>query len=92
VPFIGSQDSSVGIVTPWVGQPGFNSWQVQEIFLYSIVSTLALGPTQWISGALSLGVKQPVHEASHSPPSSAKIKNGGVISPLTYCMSSWHGA
>jgi len=38
-----------------------------------------LGPTQtpiqWVAGALSMGVKQPGHEADHSPPSSAKIMN-----------------
>jgi len=27
-------------------------------------------PTQWVPGALSLGVKRPGHEADHSPPSS----------------------
>jgi hypothetical protein len=30
---------------------------------------------QWVSGALSLGVKRPGHEADHSPPSSAEVKN-----------------
>jgi len=43
------------------------------------MSLLALGPTQSptqrVMGYLSLGVKQPVHEADHSPPSSAKVKN-----------------
>jgi hypothetical protein len=49
------------------------------IFLFTTVSRMALGPTQppiqWVLGDLSLGVKQPVHEADHSPPSSAKVKN-----------------
>jgi hypothetical protein len=39
----------------------------------------ALGPTrppiQWVAGALSLGVKRPVREADHSPPSSAEVNN-----------------
>jgi len=43
------------------------------------MSRLALGPTQlpiqWGPGALSTGVKQPGHEADHSPPSSADIEN-----------------
>jgi hypothetical protein len=43
------------------------------------MSRLALGPTQppiqWITGALSLGVKQPGHEADHSPPFIADINN-----------------
>jgi hypothetical protein len=30
---------------------------------------------QWAPGALSLGVKRPGHEADHSPPSSAEVKN-----------------
>jgi hypothetical protein len=29
----------------------------------------------WVPGALSLGVKQLVREADHSPPSSAEVKN-----------------
>jgi hypothetical protein len=43
------------------------------------MSRMALGPTQppiqWVSWALSLGVKQPGHEADHSPPCSAEVKN-----------------
>jgi len=31
-------------------------------------------PLQWVPGALSLGVKRPVREADHSPPSGAVIK------------------
>jgi hypothetical protein len=31
-------------------------------------------PIQWVPGALSLGVKQPVREADHPPPSSAEVK------------------
>jgi hypothetical protein len=32
-------------------------------------------PIEWVSGALSLEVKQPVHEADHSPPPVAEFKN-----------------
>jgi hypothetical protein len=32
-------------------------------------------PIQWVPGALSLGIKQPVREADHSPTSSAEVKN-----------------
>jgi hypothetical protein len=32
-------------------------------------------PIQGVSGALSLGVKRPVRETDHSPPSSAEDKN-----------------
>jgi hypothetical protein len=31
------------------------------------------------------------HEADHSPPTSAKVKNGGAILPFPH-MSSWHSA
>jgi hypothetical protein len=48
------------------------------IFLFTTTSTTALGPTQpliqWLPRALSLGVKRPVREADHSPPSSAEVK------------------
>jgi len=42
-------------------------------------------PIQWVAKALSLGVKGPGHEAEHSPPPSAEIKNewGYVSSPHT---------
>jgi hypothetical protein len=47
--------------------------------LFTTASRTALGPTQppiqWVPGALSLGVKQPVCEPDHSPPSSAEVKN-----------------
>jgi hypothetical protein len=73
---------------PRAGQPGFDSQQGQEIFLYSTVSRLALRPIQppiqWVLGALSPGVKQLGHEAAHSPPCSAKVKKGGAILPLPY--------
>jgi hypothetical protein len=49
----------------------FKSWQGLGIFLFTTVSRLALEPTQlpvqWATGALSLGAKQPGHEADHQP-------------------------
>jgi hypothetical protein len=53
------------------------------MFIYSTTSRPALGPTQllvqWVPG-----VKRPGHEADHSFPSSAEVKNDGVISPLPH--------
>jgi hypothetical protein len=53
---------------------------------------VTLGPTQppiqWVFGTISPGIKQPGHEADHSPPSSAEVKNGGVI-PLVPHTTSW---
>jgi hypothetical protein len=44
----------------------------------------ALPPIQRVSGALSLGVKWLRYEADHSPPSSAKVKNGGAVPPCSH--------
>jgi hypothetical protein len=47
---------------------------------------------QWVvPGVLYPGVKRPVREADHSPPSGAQAKDGGAIPPLPH-MSSWHSA
>jgi hypothetical protein len=66
-----------------------------KIFLSSTASRLALGPTQpqppiqWVPGILPPWVKRQGREGDRSSPSSAKVKNGGVIPPLPH-MSSWH--
>jgi len=61
------------------GWLGFNFQQEQGIFLFTAVSIPALGltqpPIQWVSGALSLGVKWLGHEVDRSHPSSAEVKN-----------------
>jgi hypothetical protein len=57
---------------------GLDSRRGLGIFLFTIASGMALGPTQppiqWVAGALSLGLKWPGREADHSPPSSAEVK------------------
>jgi hypothetical protein len=75
--------------------PGFSFRHGQEIFLYSIASRPDLGPNQppiqWVPGALSLEVKRSRREDDQSPPSSADVKNGGVIR-LISDTSAWRGA
>jgi hypothetical protein len=57
---------------------GFNSWQRQEIFLYSTAYGPALGATQphieWIPGTLSPGIKRMERETDHPFSSSAEVK------------------
>jgi hypothetical protein len=65
--------------TGWtVGVLAFDSRWGLGIFLFTTASRTALGPTQpptqWVAGALSLGVKRPGREVGHSPPSSAEVK------------------
>jgi hypothetical protein len=56
----------------------FDSRQGLGVFLFTTASRMALGrtqpPIQWVPGVLSLGVNQPGHEADHSHPSSAEVK------------------
>jgi hypothetical protein len=78
--------------TIWV--LGFDSRRGLGIFLFTTASRTALGPTQpplqCVPGALSLGVKQLGHEADHSLPSSAEVKNGwSYISTPQYVCMAW---
>jgi hypothetical protein len=60
------------------GVLGFDSRRGLGIFLFTTSSRTALGPTespiQWVTEALSLGVKRPGRETDHSPLSSAEGK------------------
>jgi hypothetical protein len=40
-------------------------------------------PIQWLPGSLTLGVKRPGREVDFLPSSSAEVKNGGAIAPLS---------
>jgi hypothetical protein len=75
---------------------GFNCWWGLGIFLFTTTSRAALGPTQppieWVPGALSLGVKWLGHEADHSPPSSAKVKECVELYLHSPNTTTWHGA
>jgi hypothetical protein len=80
VTFFESRDSSVRTATGWTAEePGFDSWQDKDIFLFSIAFRPTPGPTQlptqWVSGVLSLGLRRLEHENGHSPPSTAEVKN-----------------
>jgi hypothetical protein len=73
---------------------GFESSQGLGIFLFTTVSTPALGPIQppirWVSGTLSLGIKRPGREADHSPLSSAEVKNAwSYTSTPQYAFMAW---
>jgi hypothetical protein len=52
-----------------------------------VLSRPALGsirhPIQWVPVAVCPGAKQQGRVADHSLPSSAKVKNGGAIPPLS---------
>jgi hypothetical protein len=69
---------------------GFESWQGLGIFLFATTPRLVLGPTQppihWVPGDVSLEVKWPGHEADHSPPPSAEVKECLEL----YCHSPVH--
>jgi hypothetical protein len=77
-----------------IGVLGFDSRRGLGIFFFTTASRPALGPPQppiqWVSGTLSLGVKQPGRDADHSLPSSAEVKEWVELyfhSPNT---TSWH--
>jgi hypothetical protein len=59
-----------------VSRVRFPAWSGN--FSLHTASRTAVGPTQlpvqWVTKALSLGVKRLGREADHSPPSSAKVK------------------
>jgi hypothetical protein len=81
-------------VIPW--SSGCQCWSNEDEFTHPSDVTYsktrpALGPTQppvqWVTGALSLWVKRPGHEADHSPPSRAEIKNAwSYTSPPQYAL------
>jgi hypothetical protein len=84
--FCASLGCSVSImIRPCARTPDLNSWQGQGFLsLHHFISGATQLPVQWISGALSLGVKHPGHEACHSSPSSAEVKHMQklLITPL----------
>jgi hypothetical protein len=74
--------------------PGFESRQGLGIFLFTIASKPALGPTQppiqWVPGDLSQGVKRLGREADHTSPSIAEVKNAwSYTSTPLYTSMAW---
>jgi hypothetical protein len=71
----------------------FESRQVLGIFLFTTASITALGfvqsPMQWVSVALSLGVRRQEREADHWRPPSAEVKNAWIYTsnPQYACMA-----
>jgi hypothetical protein len=79
-----SRDSWVGIGTRLLaGRLGFDSRQVQEIFLYVTSSIPALKPIQ-SPIHLVPDAKRPGRECDQSPPTSAEVENDGAIPPLPH--------
>jgi hypothetical protein len=83
--------------TGWtIGVLGFDFRWGLGIFLFTTASKTALGPIQppiqWVTGALSLGVKRPGREANHSLPSSAKVKECVELYLHSPNTPSWRGA
>jgi hypothetical protein len=71
------QGNSRGSVVVTATGYGLDDRKVKN-FHFSMSSRPAVGPTQppiqWVSGALSPGIKLPGHEADHSPPTSTEVK------------------
>jgi hypothetical protein len=83
--------------TGWtIGVILFDSRRGLGIFLFTTASRAAPGPTQppiqWVSGALSLGVKRPGRETGHSLPSSVEVKEGVELYLHFPDKPSWCGA
>jgi hypothetical protein len=58
------------------------------VITFSTVFKPALGsgqsPISWVQGIFPPEIKQPEHEADHSPPSSAEAMNGGSVPSLSH--------
>jgi hypothetical protein len=72
----------------------FESRQELGMFLLTTASRAAVEPTQppiqWVTWALSLGIKRPELEADHSHPSSAEVNNAwSYISTPQHAFMAW---
>jgi hypothetical protein len=92
--YILKRSSSVSIVSRLQNeQRGIDSGKGRKVVI-SLASRQVLGPTQfpiqWVPGVLFWGIKRPVREAIHSPPSNAKLMRVDI--PLFHNMSSLRNA
>jgi hypothetical protein len=74
-----SRGSVIGIATSyWLAENRSSSPGVVKNFHFYMSSRAALGstqpPNQWVPGAPSPGVKRPMREADHSPPTGVEVK------------------
>jgi len=80
--------------TGWMIGVHFLPEMEKGILLFTIVSRLALEPTQppvqWVSGALSLRVKWLGCAADHLSQSMLRLRMHGTVRALPH-MSSWNG-
>jgi hypothetical protein len=73
-----------------IGVLGFDSRRGLGISYFTTVSRTALGPTQWVKGALSLEVKRPARKADYSPPLVPRSKNEwSYTSTPQYAFMAW---
>jgi len=77
-----------------IGVLGFDSRQGLGIFVFTTASRTALvttqPPIQWVTEALSLGIKRPGSEADQSPPSSVGVKIAwSYTSTPPYAFMAW---
>jgi hypothetical protein len=73
-----SRDSAVGMATGYGLNSRGNGVRVPvgaKFFSSRSVSGQSQPPIQWVQGDLPPGVKRPGHEADHSPPANAELKN-----------------
>jgi hypothetical protein len=79
VKYEGVSESFPQYIKSWCFFEHFEFRQALGLVLFSTASRPDVvpiqPPTEWVLGALSLGVKLPGHEADHSPPSSAEVSS-----------------
>jgi hypothetical protein len=83
---------TVGIVAGCgIGDVGLHYCKGQDIFLFPVSSRPIQRPRHWFPGTGSLEVRWPEHEADHSPPSSAEVKNEWSYTPTPpLCLQGMH--